>query len=533
MKTIKKIFLQVFVIGLIITGLSSCKKTLEWEVDESFDRLFRPSELTASVSGVTATLTWKGKPATNSYVVELSKDSLQFSQIVSTYKTQGVKTANGYSFEIPDLLDPTTRYSARIKGRDTTDVKNESQWTAVTFKTATEQIMLNVTPADVTTTTVVLKWRIPNQVSHFMIGTNRYDISAQEKAAGTKTITGLTPDNGYTAVLYYNNSIRGSQPFRTLSLLPTGPNVVNVGATDDLAALLQNAANGTIFVLLQNSVYSSDNTVVLPANTSITIYGQDGPNKPIVALNGITLGAAHGTIKFENIDLSGYQFGDPTKAKRNYIFNQSLSSNTTEIIFENCIIRNFVNTPMRMQGANPITIDKFTVNKCIVYDIGDNASNGTYAFINTNVATGKINNITITNSTFYKIGYGLILHNLAPTNALIIENNTFNNVVGNARYLIDYNAQNVTTFSFKNNIIGKTLSPTASARGIRYGGTSLVVVNSYKTTDAVISANAIPNIIDYNNASTALFTNPDNGNFTILDNSFIGKSDSGDPRWRK
>lgn len=514
-------------IGMVAT---SCRKMNEWEVDESYSRLFRPSEVLASVDGVTAKLTFKGKPGTSSYIVELSKDSLKFTDIVKKYTAEAVKDANGYSFAIPDLLDPNTQYSARIKGVDATG-KDESEWATVAFKTKTEQIMYPVDLADLTINTAKLKWKIPNQVTHIMIGTTRYDISAPEMALGEKVISGLTPATAYTAVLYFNTAIRGTTTFTTISTLPTGPNVVNVKAGDDLAALIQSAANGTIFVLLQGSVYNSDAAVTIPTGVSLTIYGEDGPNKPIVAFNGITLSAVTGTLRFENIDFTGFANGNPAGTKRSYIFNQGTANTTAEINFENCTIRNFVNTPMRLQGANAITIDKFIVNKCLIYDIGDNGTTGSYVFIHSAATNGRINNISLKNSTFYKIGYGIILHSTTPSVSVAIENCTFNNTVGNNRFIIDYNAQTVGTFTFNNNIFGKTLAPAANAKGIRYTGTNLVVNNTYITSDAILTGNTF-GATAYSGLSTQLFASPDNGDFKIIDNAFAGKATAGDPRWR-
>jgi hypothetical protein len=185
-----------------------------------------------------------------------------------------------------------------------------------------------------------------------------------------------------------------------------------------------------------------------------------------------------------------------------------------------------------MQGSNSITVNKLVYNRCIVWDCGDNNSNGTYAFIHTNVATGKINNIELTNSTFYKIGYGLILHNAAPSQSVIINNCTFNNTTGNGRYFIDYNAQTITgSFVIQNSIIGKSLSPTLTARGLR-AGSAATVTNTYETSDAAFSNNLIPGIISYAKPSTDLFTDPNAGNFQIKDNTFPGITNTGDPRWR-
>jgi hypothetical protein len=397
-----------------------------------------------------------------------------------------------------------------------------------------------VTDGDKTPRTVTLKWKTPNQVSHFMLvnaqgaGT-KYDLTAAEKTAGAKTIVSLNPKSSYTATLYYNTSIRGQQAFTLPAELPTGANVVLVKATDDLAAMIAaQTTSGSMFVLLQGSKYTTDNLINIPDGMSFTIWGEAGANRPILAFNGFNLPLTGGTIKFENLDLTGLQNNDPVaNVKRNYIFNQSTATTTTEIIFENCIIRNLVNTPMRIQGANSITIDKFTVNNCLVYDIGDNGANGAYSFINNNVATGKINNITLTNSTFAKIGYGLILHNLAPSVSVTVNDNTFYNITGNGRLFIDYNALTISAgFTFNNNIYAKTYSPLNTAKGIR-SGTAPVVTNSYKASDVNFSSgNPITGILDYTQTGTDLFTDPANNNFLIKDNTFAGKSTSGDPRWR-
>lgn len=530
--SVYKIFTTAILLLLIGLTVTSCRKMNEWEVDESYSRLFRPTELLAAVDGVTVKLTFKGKPGVNSYIVELSKDSLKFAEIVKTYKANVVKDGNGFVFSIPDLLDPNTQYSARIKSADSLGGKEDSEWAAVAFKTKTEQIMYAVELADLTTTSAKLKWKAPNQVTHIMIGAKKYDISAEEATLGEKLISELNPATAYIATLYFNTAIRGTNSFSTLSLLPTGPNVVNVGPTDDLATLIQSAANGTIFVLFQGSVYHSDNAVIIPAGVSLSLYGEEGPNKPIVAFNGITLPASVGTLKFENIDFTGYAHGDPNQSKRNYIFNQGAANATAEINFENCTIRNFANTPMRVQSANVITIDKFIVSNCLVYDIGDNNANGTYAFIHASgAANSKFNNISIKNSTFYKIGYALIVHSSTPSQSVAIENCTFNNTTGNGRIFIDYNSQTIGAFSFNNNIFGKTLSPAVTAKGIRYSGSNLIVNNCYTTADAAITGNTF-SATAYSGASTQLFADPDKGNFKIIDNAFTGKETAGDPRWR-
>jgi len=165
---------------------------------------------------------------------------------------------------------------------------------------------------------------------------------------------------------------------------------------------------------------------------------------------------------------------------------------------------------LRLQTVTTISIDTVRVDNCIVYDIGYNGSNGTYAFINNAVAS-KINNIYLTRNTFYSIGYGLILHGSAQSKTVQVSDNTFYNVVGDTRYFIDYNTQNpgiTSSFTFTNNIIGKTASPAGSAKGIR-STPAPVVTNSYQTTDCVFASNAITGITPYpGNSAHCLPTRP-------------------------
>jgi hypothetical protein len=515
----------LLITSLLFTAVSCADKELGEFIPE---RMFTPAGLDVETTDISATLSWPRSlfaEGTVTYTLEVSKDSMFQGTVHITKQIDSLR----YVVNESDV-EVGSKYFARVRA-NATGAAEASHWVhSPSFIITGEKLLLPVAAADLTMNSVVLKWN-PGTVTHIMLNGVRHDITPSEATAGEKSFTGLTPKTDYTAMLYNNTLFRGSQSFRTPANIPTGPLVVVVGATDSLGAMLKTAVNGNIFVLLEGAQQFYDDQIILPEGVSVTIFGEDVPTKPVVAFNGITLPANAGTITFENIDLTGYQHNDPTKTKRNYIFNQSAASNTDQVIFENCIIRNFTNTPFRMQGSNAITINKLVFNNCVAYDCGDNNANGTYAFIHTNVATGKVNNIEITNSTLYKIGYSIILHNAAPSQSVLIENCTFDNIIGNGRYFVDYNAQSAGTFNLRNCIIGKTLSPAATARGIRT--TSIYTVdNTYKTADAVISANPITNIIDYAGNSDALWTNPAGGIFTIKDNTFPGKTSAGDPRWR-
>jgi hypothetical protein len=501
--------------------------------------MFIPGDISVVSGDTIATLSWKASLYTTgnadvSYTIELSRDSL------FTGTPELSQVTKSTSITVTDRqLAVKQKYFARLKANAAGN-SEESHWLHSNGMTPIkgEQYLRPILDGELTESKVTLRWVVNPGFTKITLtpktGTPiSVNLDATDIAAGVKTISGLTPKTTYDAAIFLGPAQKGYLTFTTFTDIPTGANVVMVQPTDDLAALLTTVAPGTTFVLLQGTKYTTDNPVVLPNNASFTIWGQSGPNRPILAFNGITLPPTAGTIRFENLDFTGYQNADPALTKRNYIFNQSAATATSEISFENCIIRNLVNTPLRVQGANAINIDKTTVNRCIVYDIGWNGSNGTYAFINNSVATSKFNNISITNSTFYNIGYGLILHNLAPTATLQVDNNTFYNITGDGRYFIDYNVQVITgTFSFANNVIGKTASPAGTAKDIRSVTAPSVGLNTYKTTDAAFSGTTNTSIAAYGKASTDLFTNPAAGNFLYKDVSFLGRSSCGDPRWQ-
>ena len=66
------------------------------------------------------------------------------------------------------------------------------------------------------------------------------------------------------------------------------------------------------------------------------------------------------------------------------------------------------------------------------------------------------------------------------------------------------------------------------------GSTTITVTDCHRTGDHYTTdvATDFPSgVTNYPGASTVLWTDPANGNFTFKDDGFIGKSTAGDPRW--
>jgi len=255
-----------------------------------------------------------------------------------------------------------------------------------------------------------------------------------------------------------------------------------------------------------------------------------GSNPPTLSLNAINLSASHGTIRFENLNLTG-KFNGPdgilTTGQRDYLFNQGTVTMVNNLEFKNCLFHHFNRCLVRLKDAgDQKTINNLKIDGCVMYEQGV----GSYPLIGNTIANGLINNISITNSTFYRILHNFMQHSAANLTSIVISNCTFNNVVGAGRYLIDCSTFGPTgEFSISNCIFGKSYD--ALAKGVRSSKTASVN-NSYKTSDWITAGNIIPSLTEYSGTSVDLFTDPTNGNFKIKDGSFAGAKDSGDPRWR-
>jgi hypothetical protein len=529
-----------FFIGLFSFGFISCDDLVDPIVsDLEFDRQFTPTRITTTNGQTQATIQWSAslfsETGAVTYKVEVSK-TLAFTVIeysTTTSELQAVVT--NQSIEIKQ------EHFARVKALGATETEDSGWIVSGAFQITGEQIFSNVTEADLTHSSVTLKWVSGGNVTSITLtpdngAPTEYPITDEEKTANVKTITGLTQGTNYTAEIFDGGTSRGVTTFTTFSLEVPEAELIVVLEDDKLIEeqidFSTVSVSSVTVVFEQGKVYNSGATMVLTTNNvNIHFYGMPGPDKPIVSFSLLTLPALGGEIKFSNLDLTGYPNGDPTATKRAYIFNQSAATQTSEIVFENCIIRNFENTPVRIQGGNAIDINNLVVNNCIVYDVSTGGQN--YAFINNTATNGRVNNIEITNSTFYHLKIGLILHNATPSQSLKISDCTVDDICIDGRALVDYNAQTVGTFTFTANILGKTKG-TSTVRGIRIASASVTVPSSsFITADYIVANNPIGGVTTYAGLSTDLFQNTATGDFNFKDTNFAGKSTAGDPRWRQ
>lgn len=542
MKNIKYIIGSGVFALLAIFITVSCTDDNDWDVDNSYDRLFsvQTSSLSVSPEAIKAEVKWTKTPETEYYIIEVSKDSL-YNEIPMGGNNSIVfgedKSITGSPYIVTNL-DSDSKYFIRIKAMSTT--KSESKWTYLekkSFNTKSEQIMNPVTSQDKTSSTVRLSWEAGAAVTKIellkgstIIRTET--LGATEIAAGEITFTGLEAGTFYVANLYNNDIRRGYAMFSTFAEAPSADVVIYLNETDvidqayldDLA--VQHPGKSITLAMASEATYTIEEKLTIPNNMSINFFGIAGLNKVVLnLLNNIDYAGTHSFITFRNlnIDCGG----------KGYVMNQSVAATVDKIEFDDCIIQNAATSFFRMQSTAEKTVNSLILNNCVFRNIGSG-----YYFVHVDTGSGSnkgvVKNLTMSNSTFDNVcatsnGKGFIYSRDTSMESIEITNCTMYAIGGGSNYFVDFASTNngATSFTITNTILGKTGGNTF--RGIR-AKTLPSITNTYATSEWYQASNAVT-YSNYSGTAADLFTDPENGDFSYKDGSF--DSNVGDPQWRQ
>ena len=551
MKKYKNRTFGTILILLMIVGIfSACK---EEEPQLQLPYMFRPINFNVELNKTVATLTWAPVDSAVSYTLQLSNDSLDYSKPLLDVTTT--------SLSVVKELAGDTKFYARIRANASDNTKSSKFNTALSFKTPKENlfqgygtsintgVLYSAYMTDFNILTI--KWTPGANVTHLIL-TNEDSslkdsviISPAEALAGIKIVPSLT--NSVWKVRIFNNSILRGTTNGTVE----GDILVKSG--EDFQAALNNATDGQVIVLESGAVYNVGSGTYR-FNKSIKLRGTLTSKRPVVCMTvgtgtpptatssmlGFVDGSSMQSVKFENIDFTGYVDNNNAATKIGYLFNNNTMTTVSKLSFANCNMHNFGNTPMRVQGNKNQVIDSLSINGCTINDIGFSS---TYAIVNSNSAD-FINAIEITNSTIYNFKGSLVLRTGQTLKSVKVTNCNIDHGMqdpGSARYLLDFNNATFTGggVAISNCVLGQT-GAAMGANGMRYvAGTPVSIKGSYYTTDYVddpipagaTSTSIKSNMTSYKSASTALWTEPVTGNFKLLDTSFAGKGVAGDLRW--
>jgi hypothetical protein len=521
----KKLKYKIIVPVLMAIVIFSCEK----KPIEKFtpDKMFTPTGITVTGGDTAVTISWpsslfsQGSGVT--YTLEISQDStFQGTPDLSLTVDSTTRTISD------DTLKDRTPYFARVKANATTTAA-ASDWVMSTesFKLVGVQIFKPIQSSDIIDKAVILNWITTPGVTEIILTASTGDtiqvpVSSADNIAGQKLITGLTSNTAYTAEIFVGTRSKGLVSFTTKAPV-VGNNVIDLRGIENrpqvLFDTLSQISNGAIVLLARGGNYTIPSSYTF--DKSVTIMSGLGFGDPARLMLGNNFDATGSIDSLHFIDLTIAKDGASyfmNIGHATVIGNLTVENCNTQGVFSNSFIR------LKTAGAEIINLD---INNCIIDSFGIGAK---YAIIYASASnSAKIDNINIQNSTFYSLYYFIRQDGITGT-SLNINNCTFNDMINNGGYFINYSGTFPSTFNIMNTILGKTIDPT-NANGIKSSGNASLS-NTYITSDCVFSANPITGATSYAGTAADLFTDPANGDFTIKDNSFAGKSTAGDPRWR-
>ncbi|MFM2290300.1 MAG: hypothetical protein RIS29_113, partial [Bacteroidota bacterium] len=312
---------------LIFSGFTSCTLgEIGWPTDPTTNRLFTPLTFAVdSLKETSAVIKFNQVLGAQKYVLELSEDSLQFSNIIrkvvlnadSLAKIAASNSATDITWMIKFKdLNADSYHSARFiaLGADTTVKSNYSK---IIFKTAAENIISGITQTGGGAT---LKWHPTNKLTFLRVCKSATPtvnilqsdsiITEAELADTTKTFSGLEVGTYYVAkVCYFDGAkvrVRGSVTFKTPGTAGSYMCVLKPTdvIADSLNAFVAAGKTNVSFVLENGSTYNFGSPTIPSGMVHVTFTAPDGV-KPVVNVTQFKPASSMDGFLFENIKLQG------------------------------------------------------------------------------------------------------------------------------------------------------------------------------------------------------------------------------------
>ncbi len=498
--------------------VTACDYDKELIEELPVSREFAPVNLRAFVRNqVNVELNWTVDENANSYIVEFA-DGPDFDNIVKTLEV----APNELPVLVP--LESETFYSIRVKAISVRGL-DDSSWATTTAETLTEQIFLEGVDGDIKAKEVTLRWVPGSEVTEILLspGDITYTISPEEKASGMATITGLTAETEYTALLLNDSRTRGVKTFTTGIDIGTG---ILVTSEDDLFQMIADASAGDILVLEPGDYTSQTGTVTL--NKSLTIRGLRSFDKPLLQLNfEIETGAEDVAL----IDLELMGMGEGSSELQDVV-RYTAPGNYNSLLISGSNIHDYSRSFIAGNETDAI-LQTLTVENSIVYNIY--TSGGDFIdFRNSDVL-----NINLVNNTFYNVAPGRDFirmdasgtsNDTGLTSNILIDSNTLYAVADNDSRRLLYVRFVSNDVTVRNTLIVNTASEGyADREGIDESPT--FSNNNYFNAPGFYDSSQY--IFDNSNYTTLDpgFVDPSTGDFTITNQTLIDNN-VGDPRWR-
>jgi hypothetical protein len=522
----KKIFLKSIVFGLAALAIASCSEPGDEITSITYSRNFSPTSLEAKVRNRTnVELSWNLAEGVTSYNIEVyANDNL-------TFAGSPVKTLSVTPEEVPVLitgLEGETDYSFRVQA---IGGKADSKWSGAYCKTDAEQIFKNVKEEDIKGSSVTLRWTAGEEAATITLtpGNIVYNVTAADIAAGAATVTGLTAETEYTAVLARaNGKTRGTIKFKTGIDLADTDILVKAGA--DIAAIIKDAPEGYRLIVEPGEYgIATDETAAggsVTISKALTIKGLRQNDHPVIK----------GRFKVEAPFAVDQVTLDGTGTDGGQCFDFTADGQVEYLSVTNSEVKNYTKGFYYLNKAT--LVKTITIEGNIISKI--ECSGGDFL----DARKGGFNTLNFKNNTVFESAKSRDFirmddnsSNVTAAANIIVDHNTFYNVGSDgANYRIFYvRWKSGNKITFTNNIVVGTNYKRGFANQANTDKSPTLDNNIYFNTENLISAGATADatITWFDTSGTVLdpqFKDAAKGDFTVGNDNVKDKK-AGDPRW--
>ena len=461
MKAMNKIKYAIFALAALVLG-ACAREEFNPNEDLNLARCLQPMNLNARVSaalGDVVTFSWDVTKDAEVYILTVQNSD------GSTFLSEEVAPGSvPYQKKLEADKTFTFNVQAKAAGKGDSKVADFGK----TFKTfaVKDNLFMKVTAREATSVSFawskeVADFQEVTKIEYYPSkygetagsGAGSHTLSAEEIAAASATVDGLTPATEYTFTLYYLSASRGQVDAWTT------PDVTGFTEVNSLAAL-QNAVkteDAKVLLKMEGSPYDME---MLDIAAGFTLVGEESVDGTKPVLQGelhIADAWAGSDLYFESVQFDGAPtalspsgFGFPLQNKNGGAVD---GKNIGNITFKNCVITNY-SKGLIYEWGKAMVLGDVTYDSCDITKINADGSGGgdvfdirqattikTLAFVNNTIAQGM--------RTFLRIDAGSI-------GKLQVENNTFWNLnfVDNANNAGLFGLQIVPgETSFKNNLV--------------------------------------------------------------------------------
>lgn len=479
-----------------------------------------PSE---NITEESVLLTWQAGLEVTHVIITAGVENPEQKNITAEEAAAGQKLIDG--------LLPGTEYTISIYNGEV----KRGETTVMTVM----PVMVEFSSVQATKTSVTLAWDPEaiqtgtTTVSHYAwcegnrtpsSSDNYTALTAEQISQGQLEITGFEPSTTYTVALMRGTYVRAMTSFTTSKGIPSNYTkiaVSNVAEWND--ALTNEAGVENLALLLTGDIDLSNGTKEIPSSIhSLLIWGADANgeksgNMPNIKVQGLKFNGTFSQIELYNLHL--YNTGTATN-NGNYIIDQATGTtgNITNLLMESCkfsatrgIIR------IRKEGAG--RWDNCTFKNCIFAKVGDY---GIFTFDSGALTTfGAISLVQSTLDNTYKI-----MKSAISDYTINIDQCT---IFGAGTTLIEGPSSGTILINISKSLFGGITSQAYnSANSISAAG--IAQTEAFRTSNCPFAQNRIFGEMIEGVTDDQLFTNPTDGDFTVLVDEYKAY---GDQRWNK